>query len=128
MVKAKPKYKFYRQTEKIKEIIKAKHDPIKEWHADPKGYFLIRVDEKKKRIEAGFCTYKHVITKMIYGDNAIEIYNTIVKKRLITRLEHAAYLGKELYKAELALKYGKRYRQEFPLEFSDKVKVKLKDS
>lgn len=124
----KPTYKFYRQTENIKEIIKARHDPIKEWHPDLKGYFLIRVNEKKKRIEAGFCTYKHVINKMVYGNNAIEIYNTIIRKKLISRLEHAAYLGKELYKAELTLKYGKKYRQEFPLEFADGVKVKVKDS
>ena len=124
----KPKYTFFKQTEKIKEVIKASHDPLQEWHPDPKGYFLIRINEKKKRIEAGFCTYKHVIIKMVYGSNAMEIYNTIIKKRMISRLEHAAYLGKELYKAELALKYGKRYRQEFPLEFTDKPKVALKDS
>ncbi|HLD40223.1 MAG TPA: DUF4346 domain-containing protein [Candidatus Nanoarchaeia archaeon] len=125
---AKPKYKFFRQTEKIKETIKATHDPIKEWHPDPKGYFLIRVNDKKKRLEAGFCTYKHEIIKMVHGQGAIEVYNTIVKKKLVSRLEHAAYLGKELYKAELALKYGKKYRQEFPLEFLDKVKVKVIDS
>ena len=125
---AKSKYKFYRQTENIKEVIKATHDHFKEWHPDLKGYFLIRVNEKKKRIEAGFCTYKHVITKMVYGTNAIEIYNTLIWKKLISRLEHAAYLGKELYKAELALKYGKEYRQEFPLEFADKKKVPLEDS
>ena len=124
----KPKYKFFKQTEKIKEVIKASHDPIKEWHPDPKGYFLIRINEKKKRIEAGFCNYKHVITKMVYGSNAIDIYNTIIRRKLIMRLEHAGYLGKELYKAELALKYGKRYRQEFHLEFSDKMMVKTKDS
>ena len=125
---AKPKYKFFKQTEKLQETIKASHDPIKEWHPDPKGYFLIRINEKKKRIEAGFCNYKHVITKMVYGSNAIDIYNTIIRRKLIMRLEHAGYLGKELYKAELALKYGKRYRQEFPLEFSDKMMVKTKDS
>ncbi|MEK6939494.1 MAG: DUF4346 domain-containing protein [Nanoarchaeota archaeon] len=125
---AKPRYKFFKQTEKITETIKSSHDPLKEWRPDPKGYFLIRVNKKKKRIEAGFCTYKHIITKMISGSNATEIYNTIIRKKLISRLEHAAYVGKELYKAELALKYGKRYRQEFSLEFSDKVKVKLKDS
>jgi len=126
MVKAK--YQFFKQTENIKEIVKASHDPIKEWRPDPKGYFLIRINEKKKRIEAGFCTYTHVIIKIVYGTNAIEIYNTIIKRKLITRLEHAAYLGKELYKAELALKYGKRYRQEFSLEFAEKKKVTLQDS
>ncbi len=124
----KPKYKFFKQTEKIKQVIKASHDPHKEWHPDPKGYFLIRVNEKNKRIEAGFCNYKHVITKMIHGQNAIDIYNTIVKKKLVSKLEHVGYLGKELYKAELALKYGKRYRQEFPLRFKDKVMVEVKDS
>lgn len=120
----KPKYKFFKQIEKITETIKASHDPFKEWRQDPRGYFLIRVNEKKKRIEAGFCTYKHVITKMIHGTNATDIYNTIVRRKLVTRLEHAGYLGKELYKAELALKYGKRYKQEFPLDFPDKVMVK----
>jgi len=124
----KPKYKFFKQTEKLQETIKAQHDPIKEWRPDPKGYFLIRVNEKKKRIEAGFCTYQHEIVKMVHGTGAIEIYNTIIRKKMISRLEHAAYLGKELYKAELALKYSKRYRQEFPLEFSDKVTVRVKDS
>ena len=53
---------------------------------------------------------------------------TIIRRKLLTRLEHAAYLGKELYKAELALKYGQRYRQEFPLEFPEvKATVKLKN-
>ena len=69
-----------------------------------------------------------MITKTISGKNAIDIYNTIIRKRLLTRLEHAAYLGKELYKAELALKYGKKYKQEFPLKFAGKVAVKVKDS
>ena len=32
---------------------------------------------------------------------------------------------KEFYKAELALKYGKKYIQEFPLKFKEGVKVKL---
>ena len=119
---AKLRYKFFKQTENIKGVIKASHNQMKEWRPDPKGYFLIRLNEKKKRIEAGFCTYQHVITKLVYGANAIEIYNTIIKKKLISRLEHAAYLGKELYKAELALKYGKKYQQEFPLKFTEKKK------
>ena len=122
----KKKYHFVKQKENVKEKIKSSHDPYKEWHPDPKGYFLIRVNSARKRIEVGFVTPKHTITKMIYGKNAIEIYNTIIRKKLLTRLEHAAYLGKELYKAELALKYGKRYVQELPLNFDEEIKVKLK--
>lgn len=120
------KYKFVKQKEKVSQVIKASHDPYKEWHPDPKGYFLIRVNRSKKRIEVGFVTPKHTITKIIHGKSAVGIYNTIIRKKLLTRLEHAAYLGKELYKAELALKYGKRYVQECPFHYDEKVKVKLK--
>ncbi|MEK6863551.1 MAG: DUF4346 domain-containing protein [Nanoarchaeota archaeon] len=123
---SKQRYIFFKQKENIQEVIKASHDQYKEWHPDIKGYFLIRVNDKKKIIEVGFCNYKHVIIKIIHGKNAIDIYNTIIRRRLLTRLEHAAYLGKELYKAEIALKYGKKYRQEFPLNFKEKVKVRLK--
>ena len=115
------KYKWVKPVEKIEETIEATHDSIKDWNPDPKGYFLIRVTN---RIEVGFVTSEHNITKMIYGNNAITIYNTIVRKKLLTRLEHAAYLGKELYKAELALRYGKKYVQEAPLSFGEeKVRV-----
>lgn len=111
-------YKWAKQTVNIDEEIKATHDPLKEWHQDPKGYFLIRVDTEKKHIEAGFVTNDHVIRKVIYGKSATAIYNTLIRRKLLTRFEHAAYLGKELYKAELALKYHKEYRQEFPLDLS----------
>lgn len=116
------KYTFVKQTERINEVIRASYDPLKEWHPDPKGYFLIRLNPPQKQIEVAFVTNKHVITKKIVGKSASELYMTIIRRKLLTRLEHAAYLGKELYKAELALKYGKRYRQEFPLEFPE-VKV-----
>lgn len=126
-MKQSPKYHWAKQTERITEVIPATHEPLKEWHPDPNGYFLIQVNKSKKRIEVGFVTPKHVITKMIHGTNAIALYNTIVRRKLVTRLEHAAYLGKEIYKAELALQYGKEYRQEVPLRFEEvKEKVRLK--
>jgi dihydropteroate synthase len=34
---------------------------------------------------------------------------------LISRMEHATYLGSELEKAEIALKLGKNYVQDFPI-------------
>ncbi len=119
-------YKWVKQKSAIKKKIKAFHNTLKEWHPDPKGYFLIRVT--KTRIEAGYVTNKHVISKMVYGKNAIDIYNTIVRERLITRLEHAAYLGKELYKAEICLRYGLKYVQEAPLKLKRTEKVKFKHS
>jgi len=117
------KYSWARQSVKIKESIVASHDPYKEWNQDKKGYFLLRVNSNLKQIEVGFVTNKHVVIKEIIGNNAIELYNTIIRHKLLTRLEHAAYLGKELYKAELALRYGKRYVQEAPLFFRNENEV-----
>ncbi|MBT4538768.1 DUF4346 domain-containing protein [Candidatus Woesearchaeota archaeon] len=110
-------YNWSKQKEQIEEVIQATHNPLKEWCQDPKGYFLIRVNKEKKRIEVGFVTNNHIITKEIVGKTATAIYNTIIRKKLITCFEHAAYLGKELYKAELALKHNLKYKQEFPLNF-----------
>ncbi|PIN74308.1 hypothetical protein COV20_01680 [Candidatus Woesearchaeota archaeon CG10_big_fil_rev_8_21_14_0_10_45_16] len=118
------KYVWAKQKVNVTKKIKASHDPYKEWNQDPKGYFLIRL--KGKQIEVGFVTNKHIITKTITGKNAIEIYNTIVRQKLLTRLEHAAYLGKELFKAEMCLRYGLAYRQEFALNLPLEEKVVLK--
>ncbi|MBI2666581.1 DUF4346 domain-containing protein [Candidatus Woesearchaeota archaeon] len=121
----KPKYRFYKQKERIVQVIRATYNSEKEWTQDPKGYFLIRIDSKKKYIEVGFSNNQHIITKKFTCKYAVELYHTLARKKIITRFEHAAYLGKELYKAELALKYGLLYRQDFPLQIPLKVKVKL---
>ena len=121
------KYHFYRQKEHITQTIQATYQPERDWKQDPKGYFLIRLERNQKKIEVGFATNTHVITKRIIGSSAQEMYNTLVRKRLLTRREHAAYLGKELYKAELALKYGLNYRQDFPLLFPLPEKVKVRN-
>ena len=44
--------------------------------------------------------------------NAIFTYSEKNKKGWFTRLDHAAYLGKELKKAEIALATGTDYVQE----------------
>ncbi|NYB52997.1 MAG: dihydropteroate synthase-like protein, partial [Methanobacteriaceae archaeon] len=54
-------------------------------------------------------------TLAIYGQTAKAIYDEIIKRKLVSRIEHAAYLGQELQKAEDALKLGKNYVQDFPI-------------
>jgi len=119
-------YKWARQKTEIKKTIRANFDSNKEWRQDKRGYFLIKVNHKQKQIEVGFVTNKHIISKRIIGTNAIGLYHTIIREKLISRMEHAAYLGKEFYKAELALRYGKKYVQEGALSFKDKIKVRIK--
>ena len=61
---------------------------------------------------------------VIMGHNAKEIYEEILKKDLITRMEHAAYLGSELQKAEIAMVTGKEYVQDFELfKNPDELKI-----
>ena len=44
-----------------------------------------------------------------------EVYEEIISKELVTRMEHAGYLGSELQKAEIAMITGKEYVQDFEL-------------
>jgi len=48
----------------------------------------------------------------IVGSTAKEIVDTIIERGLISRSDHAAYLGRELMKAELALKFKRSYSQD----------------
>ena len=43
------------------------------------------------------------------------ICGEIINKKLVTRMEHAAYLGSELQKAQIAMITGKEYVQDFDL-------------
>ncbi len=47
-------------SEKFKEV-DASYDESKEFALDPKGYFLIRVNNEAKKIEVGFCEKGNVM-------------------------------------------------------------------
>lgn len=93
----------------------AKYDDAKEFVLDPKGYFLIKVDRKKGLIEVGFCKSRNIIEIKIAGKKALDIYMTILREKIIDRTDHAAYLGRELAKAEIALENNLTYVQDDPL-------------
>lgn len=79
---------------------------------DPLGSFKIIV--KDGMINA--VHYKKMKpTVSIQGKTAKALYDMIIKEGLISRIEHATYLGAELQKAEIAAKLGKNYTQDFPL-------------
>lgn len=52
---------------------------------------------------------------VIEATTARAIYEEILRRDLISRMEHSAYLGMELEKAEIALKLDKKYIQDFPI-------------
>ena len=43
--------RWYKINKKVNKRIKAKYHKIKDWVMDPKGYFLIAIDRKKKNIK-----------------------------------------------------------------------------
>lgn len=101
--------------EKKVQVIKA--EDVKPLTFDPKGCFKIIVDRRSELIAALYYpTFSRDKPSLIIkGKRAEEIYSKMVEMNLITRLEHAAYLGGELAKAEIALKVGKDYIQDNPL-------------
>ncbi len=98
--------------------IQASYNTYKEWKQDPSGYFLIKINRETQEISAGFCTNDNVLRVEIVGKNAEELYNTILREELVSSLQHAAYLGLELQKAEIALKLNLKYVQDSPLDLS----------
>ncbi|MBI4154927.1 DUF4346 domain-containing protein [Candidatus Woesearchaeota archaeon] len=99
-------------TKENTETIKGSYDEGKEWKYDPKGYFLIKVDKEKRLIEAGYCKGNNVVEKIITGKTPQEVYYTILRLGLISSLQHACYLGKELTKAAFAIKNNLEYIQD----------------
>ena len=98
--------------------ITAEYDDSKEFTIDKEGYFLIRIDGGKKLIEAAFCTGKNRIKFIVRGRKPIDIYHTILaKEKLKIRPEHAAYLGRELERAYIALHNNLEYTQDEELKF-----------
>ncbi|MCI0497442.1 MAG: DUF4346 domain-containing protein [Thermoplasmata archaeon] len=53
---------------------------------------------------------------VVVGESALAMCHTIVREDLISRLEHAAYIGRELQKAEIAAVNGLDYVQDEPIE------------
>ena len=98
------------------KTVKGSYHHIKDWVMDPKGYFLIRLNRDKKVLELGYCKKNNVIELMIYGETPQEVYFTATQMGILSRLDHAAYLGKELEKAYLALKFNLKYVQDSELE------------
>lgn len=78
---------------------------------DPAGYFVIIPNQEEEKIIVEHYSPSHELERVIEGESASSIYKTIVKNDWISKLSHAAYLGKELTKAELSIKRKFEYVQ-----------------
>jgi len=64
-------------------------------------------------IEDGFIVAVHK-DRAVKGRKWEEIFNVLLKEDRVSLMDHAAYLGKELYKAELALRFNRSFEQDGP--------------
>ena len=76
------------------------------WRRDPKGSYTINISDD------GYIIARHTDGWCVRGRSAKEVYDTILERDGISSIEHALYLGKELARAELALKLGRSYAQD----------------
>lgn len=94
---------------------------------DPKGFFVIFIDKTRREVVVEF--YEGVsktqkkdkidtgkLVAVLCGRDAEAICHTVAREKLVSRLEHAAYLGREIQKAETALKLKTEYVQDAKLK------------
>ena len=99
-------------------VIEASYDRIKDWEMDPRGYFLIKLDRETSLIRVAFCALPDdVMQAEITGTTALDVVNTLIREDMVSTLQHAADMGVELHKAELALQYDLKYVQDQALAF-----------
>ncbi|MBI4154686.1 DUF4346 domain-containing protein [Candidatus Woesearchaeota archaeon] len=77
---------------------------------DKKCFLLIRL--RNKKIEVGICNYNYEMIKAYRSKDPIALAKKIIDDKWITRLDHSAYLGKELTNAKNCLENNKKYVQE----------------
>ena len=87
--------------------------PEKRLRLDPQGYFIIHVrrgNENPLYVEH----YKNngVLCHVIEGKDPATLCATLINMELISRLDHAAYIGRELVKAETALLTNSKFVQD----------------
>ena len=79
---------------------------------DPAGYFVVYPDRAQARLVLEHYSNQGVLDRVFAADSPAALYATVIEAGLISRLDHAAYLGRELARAEVSLASGAAYVQD----------------
>ena len=79
---------------------------------DKAGYFVIIPQHVQQVILVEHYDYDNRLLRVFEGKDARALYHTIVAGGWVSELSHAAYLGKELTRAQAALESGLPYVQD----------------
>jgi tetrahydromethanopterin S-methyltransferase subunit A len=82
---------------------------------DKAGFFVVLPQAATGLIICEHYENSGRLAHVIEGRQAAVIAATVIEQGLLTQLDHAAYLGRELAKAEIALKTGSHYEQDAAL-------------
>lgn len=80
--------------------------------SDPNGYFVVYSDSTRGVLLLEHYRNDGGLDIVIEGRSAAELYIPAVDRKLVSRLDHAAYLGRELARAEHALHSGEPFVQD----------------
>lgn len=93
-------------------VISAKSKDPQKVKLDRAGYFVIVPKTELGIILVEHYNYANQLLRVIQGDNARDIYWTIIENNWVGEMSHAAYLGKELAAAQLSMQLGFKYIQD----------------
>lgn len=82
---------------------------------DPAGFFIVIPNSETGVIVCEHYENNGRLAHVVEGKKAPLIASTVVERGLITRLDHAVYLGRELAKAEISIRSGAVYEQDAAL-------------
>ena len=78
-------------------------------HLDPMGYFRVTIDGDEILVEH---RAEDVTLKEYRGRTAVSLQHQIARDVAVSNINHAMYLGRQLAKAEMALKEGREFVQD----------------
>jgi tetrahydromethanopterin S-methyltransferase subunit A len=100
------------------DVVVATSNPDDAWQYDPTGFFVVFVERARQRLRVEQYGQDRRLSRIFEGVTAEALSHTIIREGQITVLEHAAYLGRELAKAETALRLGLDYEQDVTLRLA----------
>jgi tetrahydromethanopterin S-methyltransferase subunit A len=80
--------------------------------SDPAGFFVIYPDGVRQRLVIEHYSNAGVLDTIVEGASPAAVYTEIIERKLLTRLDHAAYLGRELTRADHCMRTGAHYVQD----------------
>ena len=79
---------------------------------DKAGYFVVYPNARRQELMVEHYSNQGALDCVLEGSSPASLYSEAIERKLLTRLDHAAYLGRELARAEQSLKTGEPFVQD----------------